>query len=318
MISVIVIGKNEGARLDACLTSAKRALRMLSYELIYVDSHSTDDSVAIARAHGARCFVPEAPNTTAGLGRYVGTQAAHGEYLLFLDGDMLLQPGFVERAMMRMAAGGCDGACGIRTDHYMKGGKVVSVCENYFGCTQERVAPEFGGAIFLTAEALKACGGWSTDTIACEEAELHARLLAHGRTILELPVPMIIHCDAVRDERGPLSVILSKRRLGEGQALRCAAALGHAGAYVRLERMKFLCYALDGLCFALVLLLRPWGIPAACFLQALQLGVFLARRRPRAFVSAKLFFFAFPAGLLTYRRRARGYTEITDTLEKRG
>ena len=36
MISVIVIGRNEGERLEACLTSAQRALRMLSYELIYV------------------------------------------------------------------------------------------------------------------------------------------------------------------------------------------------------------------------------------------------------------------------------------------
>ena len=309
MISVIVIGRNEGERLETCLTSAQRALRMLSYELIYVDSHSTDDSLAIARAHGARCFLPETADTTAGLGRYVGTQAAHGEYLLVLDGDMQLQPGFVELAMLRVAAGGCDGVCGIRTDHYMKDGQVVSVCENYFGCTQERVAPEFGGAIFLMAEALARCGGWATDTIACEEAELHARLLDAGCTIIELPVPMIIHCDAVRDARGPLGVAFSRRRLGEGQALRCAMQAGRAWAYIRHEREKFLLYALDWLSL-LLLLLRPWGIPAACFVQALELGFLLARRRPRTFVSVKLFFFAFPAGLVTYRRRGRGYTQV--------
>ena len=256
MISVIVIGRNEGERLEACLTSAQRALRMLSYELIYVDSHSTDDSLAIARAHGARCFLPEETDTTAGLGRYIGTQAAHGEYLLFLDGDMQLQQGFVERAMLRVAAGGCDGVCGIRTDHYMKDGQIVSVCENYFGCTQERVAPEFGGAIFLMAEALARCGGWATDTIACEEAELHARLLDAGCTIIELPVPMIIHCDAVRDARGPLGVAFSRRRLGEGQALRCAMQAGRAWAYIRHEREKFLLYALDWISL-LLLLLRP-------------------------------------------------------------
>lgn len=310
MISVIVIGRNEGERLEACLTSAQRALRMLSYELIYVDSHSTDDSLAVARAHGARCFLPEATDTTAGLGRYIGTQAARGEYLLFLDGDMQLQPGFVERAMLRMAAGGCDGVCGIRTDHYMKNGQVVSVCENYFGCTRERVAPEFGGAIFLTAEALARCGGWATDTVACEEAELHARLLDAGCTVIELPVPMIIHCDAVRDARGPLDVAFSRRRLGEGQALRCAMQQKRAGAYIRHERGKLAMYALDWLCVALLLLAHPWGIPAACFVQALELGYLLAKRRPRAFVSVKLFFFAFPAGLVTYRRRGRGYTQV--------
>ena len=310
MISVVVIGRNEGSRLDTCLTHAKRALRMLSYELIYVDSRSTDDSVAIAKAHGARCFMLEDEHTTAGLGRYVGTQAARGEYLLFLDGDMQLQPGFVERAMMKMAADGYDGASGIREDHYMKNGELLSTNENYFGCTQERIVPEFGGAIFLKADALKACGSWSPDTIACEEAELHARLTAAGSKIVELPVPMIIHCDAVRDDRSPLHVFFSKRRLGEGQAFRCAMASGSAKAYIRREKEKFVCYALDWLCVLLLLIFGGYGFAVSCFIQAMQLGFFIARRRPRTFVSIKLFFFAFPAGLLTYRRRSRAYSEI--------
>lgn len=310
MISVIVIGKNEGARLDTCLTQAKLALRMLSHELIYVDSRSTDESVAIAKAHGARCFLLEDARTTAGLGRFVGTQAAHGEYLLFLDGDMQLQPGFVERAMMKMAADGYDGACGIREDHYMKNGEIVSTNANYFCCDRERIVPEFGGAIFLKAEALQKCGGWSPDTIACEEAELHARLTANGCKIVELPVPMIIHCDAVRDDRGLLGVFFSKRRLGEGQAMRCAMAHQSAKAYLLHEKEKFACYALDWLCVLLLLLFGGYGFAASCFVQTMQLGFFIARRKPRTFVSIKLFFFAFPAGLLTYRQRSRAYTEI--------
>ena len=56
--------------------------------------------------------------------------------------------------------------------------------------------------------------------------------------------------------------------------------------------------------------IRDRGIPAACFVQALELGFLLARRRPRTFVSVKLFFFAFPAGLVTYRHRGRGYTQV--------
>lgn len=310
MISVIIIGKNEGSRLDTCLTEAKRALRMLSHELIYVDSRSTDDSVAIAKSHGARCLVLEDEHTTAGLGRHAGTQAARGEYLLFLDGDMQLQPGFVERAMMKMADEDYDGACGIREDRYMKNGKVVSTNENYFQCVRERIVPEFGGAIFLKAEALKKCGGWSPDTIACEEAELHARLIAHGCRIVEMPIPMIIHCDTVRDDRGILNVFFSKRRLGEGQAFRCAMENGSAKAYIRREKEKFACYALDWFCVLMILIFGGYGFAASCFVQAMQLGFFLARRRPRTFVSIKLFFFAFPAGLLTYRRRSRAYTEI--------
>ena len=214
MISVIVIGKNEGERLVACLRSIQTALNVLAHEVVYVDSCSTDQSLQTAKALGARCFLLAERKTTAGLGRFVGAKEARGEYLLFLDGDMQLQPGFAEKALMAIAAKGYDGVCGIREDVYLRGGEVVGRNENYFGCTQERIAPEFGGALMITREALNACGGWATDTVACEEAELHARLNAMGCRIAEIPVPMILHTDAVRDSRSPLSTVFSARRLG--------------------------------------------------------------------------------------------------------
>lgn len=309
MISVVVIGRNEGARLDACMESIRSALSLLKHEMIYVDSRSTDDSLTRAKSHGARCFLLEEAQTTAGLGRYVGAKEAKGEYLLFLDGDMRLEKGFCEKAMMVMSMRSYDGVCGIRKDVYIKDGEIAGTNDNYFGCTQERIAPEFGGAVFLKAEALEKAGGWSPDTIACEEAELHARLKAAGCRIAELPVPMITHTDAVRDGRGVIGTIFSRRRLGEGQAMRCAMAHGKAGAYLAHENEKFTCYMLDLMCVILIALLGAYGFIGACFFQAAQLGRFLSGRRIRAFVSQKLFFFAFPAGLATYRVRSRAYTE---------
>ncbi|MBR5302690.1 MAG: glycosyltransferase [Clostridia bacterium] len=307
MISVVVIGKNEGERLDACMQSIHTSLGILAHEIIYVDSRSADDSILRAKSHGARCYLLSAEKTTAGLGRYVGTKEAQGEYLLFLDGDMQLQKGFCEKAMMAMAQRGYDGCTGIRKDIYLKGGQVVSENENYFGCTFERIVPEFGGALFIKKEALEKAGGWSPDTIACEEAELHARLKAHKLQIAELPVNMIVHTDAVRDERSILGAVFSRRRLGEGQALRCAMALGQANAYIQHENEKFMLYSIDWMCVILITLLGVWGILGALFFQMAQLGSFLARRRLRTFVSQKLFFFAFPAGLLSYCRRSRAY-----------
>lgn len=309
MISVIVIGKNEGERLSACLRSVQDALGVLAHEVLYVDSCSTDNSIERAHELGARCYLLAEPRTTAGLGRFVGAKEARGEYLLFLDGDMLLCPGFAERAMMAMASGGYDGVCGIREDLYLCGGQVVSRNANYFGCTRERIAPEFGGALFISAEALSCCGGWSADTVACEEAELYARLKDAGCRIVEIPVPMITHVDGVRDQRGIWGVIFSRRRLGEGQAFRCALARGKARAYVRHERAKFALYALDWLC-VLLLFTGIFGLLACCLIQSMQMGLLLSRGRVRAFVSQKLFFFAFPLGLCTYRVRSRAYAAV--------
>ena len=308
MISVVVIGRNEGERLHACMESIHAALTILSHEIIYVDSRSTDGSVHIAKTHGARCFILSDEKTTAGLGRFVGTKEAKGEYLLFLDGDMQLEKGFCEKAMMAMSQRGYDGCTGIRKDVYLKNGEVASENANYFGCRAERIAPEFGGALFIKKESLEKAGGWAPDTIACEESELHARLKAHKLQIAELPVNMIVHTDAVRDGRGILGVMFSRRRLGEGQALRCAMAQGQASAYIHHENEKFLLYSIDWMCVILIVLLGVWGLLGALFFQMAQLGSFMAKRRLRAFVSQKLFFFAFPAGLLTYHVRSREYT----------
>lgn len=309
MISVIVIGRNEGERIDRCMRSIHEALGVLNHEIVYVDSRSRDDSISRAKAHGARCFLISDERTTAGLGRLIGAQEARGEYLLFLDGDMELMPGFCERAMMTIASRDVCGVTGIREDVYLKDGKIAGRNENYFMCTSERLCPEFGGALFIKADALQKAGGWSPDTIACEEAELHARLLASGCSVLEIPAPMIRHTDAVRDQRGVLGTMLSRRRLGEGQALRCAMAQGKANAYLRFEQEKFSLYVIDWICVLLILLLGVYGFLGALFFQTAQLGRFIARRRIRAFVSQKLFFFAFPCGLLTYRQRSRSYTQ---------
>ncbi len=307
MISVVVIGKNEGERLVACLNSVRAALNVLAHEVVYVDSCSTDQSLQTAKAMGARCFLLAERQTTAGLGRYVGAKEARGEYLLFLDGDMQLQPGFAEKALMVIAAKGYDGVCGIREDVYLRGGKIAGRNENYFGCTQERIAPEFGGALMITREALNACGGWATDTVACEEAELYARLKATGCRITEIPVPMILHTDAVRDSRSPLSTVFSARRLGEGQALACAMKAHQARAYIRHEREKFTFYALDWLALVLLAFVPTLGLGLMMMIECMQLGWLLAKKRPRAFVSQKLFFFGLPLGLMTYRERSRAY-----------
>ncbi|MBQ8620348.1 MAG: glycosyltransferase [Clostridia bacterium] len=307
MISVVVIGKNEGARLDSCMDSIRTSLGFLAHEIIYVDSRSSDDSVSRAKSHGARCFILSDENTTAGLGRFVGTKEARGEYLLFLDGDMQLEKGFCEKAMMTMVQRGYDGCTGIRKDIYLKNGEVAGENANYFGCKAERIAPEFGGALFIKKEALEKAGGWSPDTIACEEAELHARLAANKLQIAELPVPMIVHTDAVREDRGVLGAAFSRRRLGEGQALRCAMALHQTSAYIHHENEKFLLYSIDWMCVILIALLGVWGLLGALFFQMAQLGSFMSKQRIRAFISQKLFFFAFPAGLLTYRVRSRAY-----------
>ena len=78
---------------------------------------------------------------------------------------------------------------------------------------------------------------------------------------------------------------------------------------MRHEQAKFALYALDWLC-VLLLFAGIFGLLACCLIQSMQIGLLLSRGRVRAFVSQKLFFFAFPLGLCTYRVRSRAYAAV--------
>lgn len=51
-IGVVVIGRNEGSRLERCLASLAGA----ADQVVYVDSGSTDGSVQMAQARGIECW----------------------------------------------------------------------------------------------------------------------------------------------------------------------------------------------------------------------------------------------------------------------
>lgn len=87
-LTVAVLTKNEAPRIEACLRSAAWA-----DQLIVVDSGSTDDTVALARAAGAEVFV-YADWQGFALQRTRQLQHARSDYVFFLDADEVMSPAF--------------------------------------------------------------------------------------------------------------------------------------------------------------------------------------------------------------------------------
>jgi len=85
-LSVIVITRNEAARLPACLASVAFA-----DEVVVVDSGSTDDTVAIARGMGAK--VAQTPDWPGfGPQKNRALELATGEWILSIDADERVTP----------------------------------------------------------------------------------------------------------------------------------------------------------------------------------------------------------------------------------
>jgi len=91
IVSVIVTTKNEEPHIENCL----RSIISQSYkkiELIVVDNNSKDKTPKIANKYTKLLF-NKGPERSAQ--RNFGSKKSSGEYLLFIDADMVLEPGVV-------------------------------------------------------------------------------------------------------------------------------------------------------------------------------------------------------------------------------
>jgi len=108
-LSVVIPALNAADRLGACLTSVKSWPGEL--DLIVVDSGSSDNTVGIAHAHGAKVLPSERGRGTQ-LAR--GGKAAQHDWMLFLHADTVLEDGWVEEAQDFMESGSAESAAVFR------------------------------------------------------------------------------------------------------------------------------------------------------------------------------------------------------------
>lgn len=107
MISLVMPVRNERSVIETTLSHLAR-LSYPSWELIVVDDGSQDGTGELARSLASQMArqirVVEAPDLPAGwLGKphaaWVGAEAAHGQWLLFIDADSVLSPMSLRQAM---------------------------------------------------------------------------------------------------------------------------------------------------------------------------------------------------------------------------
>lgn len=201
-VSVVVIGRNEGNRLLRCLDSVVQARwGQTTFELIYVDSRSTDGSVANARVLGATTLVVADAKPNAAKARNLGWQAARGEFILFLDGDTELHPDFVAHALATLADPELCAAWGHRRESNPDQSLYNRVLDLDWVYPTGRTL-YFGGDVLVRRAALSQVNGFDPTLNAGEEPEMCARLRAAGWEIEHIDVPMTRHDLAVNSFRG--------------------------------------------------------------------------------------------------------------------
>ena len=193
LLSVVVIGRNEGERLSRCLASVA-AMRHDGFptEIVYVDSGSKDASVARATAAGAQVIVLNSPRPTAAQGRNAGWRAAAGTTILFVDGDTILHPAFVAESLPQLE----DPTVAVVWGHRRETLATPSLYNRVLDLDWIYApgdTPFCGGDALFRRSVLEDTGGFEETLIAGEEPELCRRITALGLRIVHVDRPMTGH-----------------------------------------------------------------------------------------------------------------------------
>lgn len=193
-LSAVLIGRNEGERLIRCLASVARQ----ADQIIYVDSGSTDGSVAAAQAAGAEVVELDMTEPfTAARARNAGLEKLRPnpmiEFIQFVDGDCEVQPGWIETARAFLDN---NPRAAVASGHLRERFPEASIYNRL--CDAEWNIPigqsqSCGGIAMMRFAAISEVGGYNAALIAGEEPELCVRLRAKGWQIWRLDAEMALH-----------------------------------------------------------------------------------------------------------------------------
>ncbi|HVQ39704.1 MAG TPA: glycosyltransferase [Pyrinomonadaceae bacterium] len=191
-LSVVVIGRNEGLRLARCIESIQAMRFNGKVEIIYVDSNSTDGSASRAKWLGAKVISVRPDRPSAALGRNAGWREATAPFVLFLDGDTILAPDFVQTAMKSFADPRVAVVCGNRRETNTKG-SFYNRALDLDWISPAGAADYCGGDALMRRPVLEKVSGYDERLIAGEEPEMCARMRAQGFSIQHIDEPMTGH-----------------------------------------------------------------------------------------------------------------------------
>lgn len=194
-VAAVVIGRNEGERLVRCLASLAGRVTTT----VYVDSGSTDGSVAAARSAG--CHVVELDRNqafTAARGRNAGLEAVgtclpEAEFVQFVDGDCEVVPGWIETAVTFLRHDPAVAVvCGRRRERYPTASVWNALVDREWA-TPVGEAEACGGDAMMRIAPLRAVGGFNPHLIAGEEPELCLRLRRAAWKVWRIDAEMTLH-----------------------------------------------------------------------------------------------------------------------------
>jgi len=256
---LVAIGRNEGERLKRCLRSVPAGC-----PVVYVDSGSSDDSVAFARGLGMTVeLLPTEGGFTAARARNAGWRrllADHPglDFVQFVDGDCELAQGWVARAEQVLdSEPSLCAVFGRRRERFPRASFYNALCDDEWNVPVGLVEA-CGGDVLFRVPALQDAGGYSDDLIAGEEPDLCLRLGLKSWRVRRIDAEMTLHDADIHHARQQW---LRARRAGHAFAEHVSRHRDQAFASWRRQRDSIILWG--GIIPALAIVLLVAGIALA-------------------------------------------------------
>ena len=168
LVSVIIPVKNGGSTIGACLGSIKRSYYK-NIEIIVVNDHSTDNTVAIVRSFN--CIVLEPKNGSgANNARNFGASQATGEILVFMDSDIVVERETILGIVETLEERYIDAVVGIYTAKHRHESFVSQYKNLWVRYSYIKSPPAidwlFGSISGIRKEAFEKLGGFNVELLA--------------------------------------------------------------------------------------------------------------------------------------------------------
>lgn len=218
VVSIIIVNRNGEKYLHTCLHSLLR-VKNLDYELILVDNNSTDRSQTIVTElfHDA-VVISNTANKGYALPNNQGADRAKGKYLLFLNNDTEVTPGFLRILVDEMEADNKLGVCQpkilllrdrrrldaigsyLTASGFLYHWGFHKLDTEYYAKSRTMLTPR-GACMLIRKNIFVKAGGFDADYFAYfEETDLCWRIWLMGYTVKYIPEAIVYH------ERGGTSI----------------------------------------------------------------------------------------------------------------
>lgn len=204
-ISIIILNHNNKKVIFRCISSLLAFNARYDCEIIVVDNASTDGSYEeLVQQYGNRIVLVRNAKNGCSSGRNLGTQAAHGEFLFFLDSDQwAISESYLDNAIEILQREQHIGAVGWAAGWFSPGNYIGMISDDYPNRAMESpqilfrtdIAYLGSGGLLLKKSLFEEIGGFDEryDPTCFEDTDLSLKIRHAGYELAYCPYIGLVH-----------------------------------------------------------------------------------------------------------------------------